>query len=75
MTGEEQTAHGTIRLAIRDARTKRGWTQQQLAAKSGVSRPTIARLEAGQSVSSSTLMKLVAALELHLELVGHGKSR
>lgn len=66
VSGEQQGALETIRQSIRDRRVESGWTQQQLAAKSGVSRPTIARLESGQPVSSSTLAKLAAALGLQL---------
>lgn len=68
MAGEQQNAHEAIRHAIREERTKHGWTQQELAVRSGVSRPTIARLEAGRSVSSTTLIKMVAALGLQVHV-------
>ncbi|WP_424348039.1 helix-turn-helix domain-containing protein [Kocuria sp. CH-021] len=54
--------------AIRAARIKRGWSQTDLAQRSGVSRPTIARLEAGHGVSTSTLLKLATALDLEVDL-------
>ncbi len=57
--------------AIREAREARGWSQQELAAASGVSRPTIARMEAGQGVSTTTLVKLATALRLDIRLEHH----
>lgn len=68
LTAEQQNPHDAIRQAIREGRTKHGWTQQELAIRSGVSRPTIARLEAGQSVSSSTMIKILAALGLQVHV-------
>jgi len=60
----------SIARAVRIARKARGWTQEALASHAGVSRPTIARLEGGRSVSSQSLVKVVTALELRLELHG-----
>jgi len=50
------------------ARAMIGWSQDQLAERSGVSKPTIARLELGRQDSpirgyASTARKLVSALE------------
>ena len=58
----------TINVAqLRAARALLGWSQDQLAEKSGVSKPTIARLELGSSGNiggyASTQAKLRAALE------------
>lgn len=53
---------------IRDARKKRGWSQNELAEHSGVSRPTIARVEANCDVSTGTIGKLAAVLGLRHEL-------
>lgn len=53
---------------IRTARKARGWTQTQLGNRAGVSRPTVARLEGGSSVSSTTLIRIAAALDLRLRL-------
>jgi transcriptional regulator with XRE-family HTH domain len=61
--------------AIRAVRRHRGWTQQQLAERSGVSRPTVTRIEAGQ-VTGMPLGALAAvglALELHVDLVPRWK--
>ncbi len=51
---------------LRAARALLGWSQDQLAAKSGVSKPTIARLELGVGAVggyASTQEKLHRALE------------
>lgn len=49
---------------VREYRKKAGMTQEELAAKSGVSRATIWALEQGKRdvVKSSTLVKLANAL-------------
>ena len=52
----------------RETRISRGWTQNELALRSGVSRPTVARIERGDDISTATLEKLVLALELKIEL-------
>ncbi|MCI6205927.1 MAG: helix-turn-helix domain-containing protein [Corynebacterium glucuronolyticum] len=48
---------------VRRLRTERGWTQEELARYSGVSRPTIARLETGAVVTTKTLQVLCRALD------------
>lgn len=53
---------------IRAARKKRGWSQAELGEKSGLSRPTIARVEANQDVTTATIAKIAQALGLKLEL-------
>lgn len=53
---------------IRDARKKHGWSQAELGEKSGVSRPTIARVEANNDVTTATIAKIAQALGLKLEL-------
>ncbi|MCS6547182.1 helix-turn-helix domain-containing protein [Curtobacterium flaccumfaciens pv. flaccumfaciens] len=53
---------------IRQARLARGWTQADLGEKAGVSRPTIARVEANNEVTTSTISRIAAALGLTLEL-------
>lgn len=55
-------------VQIRDARTARGWTQAQLAEYSDVSRPTVARVETGEDVSTATLSKIAAELGLALKV-------
>lgn len=57
-----------VRLAeaIQQARLRRDWTQTELAEAANVSRPTVARIEAGQQVSLSTLSAVAAALGLRV---------
>lgn len=44
-----------------------GWSQQDLAKEAGCSRPTIARLEAGNTILSVTLIKVIEALNRGVE--------
>ena len=53
---------------IRKARLEHGWSQSALAEKAGVSRPTVARVELGEDVSTATLVKVAAALGLKVML-------
>lgn len=53
---------------IREARKKHGWSQAELGEKSGLSRPTIARVEANNDVTTATIAKIAQALGLKLEL-------
>lgn len=55
---------------IREARNERGWSQTELGEKSGLSRPTIARVESDSDVTTATLAKIAGALGLTLELRG-----
>ncbi len=64
----EELEHVGFGQAIRDARKKRGWSQAELGEKSGVSRPTIARVEANNDVTTATIAKIAQALGLKLEL-------
>lgn len=54
---------------IKEAREERRLTQEELAKKSGVSRPTIVALESGKTedVKISTLQKLAAALDMTVQ--------
>ncbi|MDP9989503.1 transcriptional regulator with XRE-family HTH domain [Arthrobacter oryzae] len=67
MSGAGQVAFGDI---IREARREHGWSQAELGEKSGVSRPTIARVEANHDVTTTTIAKIAQALGLTLELKG-----
>jgi transcriptional regulator with XRE-family HTH domain len=57
-----------IGATIRKERIDRGWSQTVLGEQAGVSRPTIARVEAGSDVSTATLSKIAGALGLKVEL-------
>lgn len=54
---------------IKEAREERRLTQEELAEKSGVSRPTIVALENGKAedVKISTLQKLAAAMDMTVQ--------
>lgn len=67
MTQELSADFGEV---IRDARRTNGWSQSELAERAGVSRPTVARVEANNDVSTSTIAKIAHALGLKLELRG-----
>lgn len=53
-----------IGAKVRSARTTQCWSQGELAERAGLSRPTIARIEAGRDVSTATLAKVAATLGL-----------
>ena len=53
---------------LRLVRQKLGLTQSEVAEKVGVGFLTISRMERGDSVSSSTLMKLLDLYSLHISL-------
>ena len=56
---------------IRAARAARGWSQSVLADEAGVSRPSIARIEAGEDVNTSTLVKVSETLGFELAVVSY----
>ena len=53
-----------LTLRIQELREVKGWSQAELARRSGVPQPTISRLEAGStdSINFPNLEKLAAAL-------------
>lgn len=65
MNEESGASFGDV---IREARKKQGWSQGELGEKSGLSRPTIARVEANNDVTTATIAKIARALGLKLEL-------
>lgn len=60
--------------AVRRARHELGWSQTKLATHAKVSRPTVARVEAGQSVSTGSLAKVVRALGLSLSVTAESQN-
>lgn len=54
---------------VRAARVHHQWSQAELAARAGLSRPTIARIERGDDVSTATLAKVVVSLGLTLTVL------
>lgn len=65
---EKSHAAASVAEAIREARRQRGWSQETLAEHAGLSRPTIARVEAGNDISTATLAKVAEALGLTLKV-------
>jgi len=63
-----------IAQRIRMARNARGWSQEETAARAEVSRPTIARIERGDDVSTATLVKVVSALGLAVMVAEMGQA-
>jgi transcriptional regulator with XRE-family HTH domain len=64
----EDPARALFGEVIREARRKRGWSQEELGRAAGLSRPTIARVESDNDVSTATIGKIAQALGLTLEL-------
>lgn len=59
----------TLALAFLEARTAVGWTQAELAARAGVARATVARIERGEAtLTLATLQRVAAALGQRLEV-------
>ena len=54
-------------MLVQKLRLKRGWSQEQLAAASGLSARTIQRLEAGRPASMETLKSLAAVFEVDFQ--------
>ncbi|MEU5480674.1 helix-turn-helix transcriptional regulator [Streptomyces mirabilis] len=69
MHEESEASLGDV---IREVRKKQGLSQGELGEKSGVSRPTIARVEANNDVTTATIAKVARALGLRLELRDDG---
>lgn len=57
-----------IARRIRTVRHGAGLSQHELAERAGVSRPSVARVEAGEDVSTATLLKVTGALGLAIEV-------
>jgi transcriptional regulator with XRE-family HTH domain len=76
---EEFTVTGWVKLGglVRDARTSQRLSQVELAARAGVSRSWLARVEAGhRGAELEPLLRLLAALDLALTLKqGDGADR
>ncbi|WP_333735021.1 helix-turn-helix domain-containing protein [Leucobacter sp. UCMA 4100] len=68
MAETDSTAMSGIAMQVCVARKDLGWSQGLLAAKAGVSRPSVARVEASDAVSTDTLSKISEVLGLKLTL-------
>jgi HTH-type transcriptional regulator/antitoxin HipB len=52
-------------MRVREARRAQGWTQEELAARSGLAVVQISRIERGvREVRLTTILRLLAALDL-----------
>lgn len=75
MTGQETLSAATFGLAVRQARTNRGWSQTELAEASQIDRSYMSCLERGER--NPTLLvqiKIASALKLPLStLVRRGE--
>jgi putative transcriptional regulator len=65
-TGEERAWLKALGMAIRLGRARRGWSQANLAERSGISRPTISYIERGYVASPVTCRRLAQALGMTL---------
>ncbi|MGO8749094.1 MAG: helix-turn-helix transcriptional regulator [Thermoguttaceae bacterium] len=53
---------------VRTCRTARGWSQDELATRAGISRARVSAIETGRSVPSTVAaLALAAALDCHVE--------
>lgn len=66
--GARDRLGGRVGAQIAHARREQGWTQIQLAEVAGVSRPTVARIEAGQQVGLAILVKVAEVLGLQVQV-------
>lgn len=60
-----------MQYGIKEARKRRGWSQELLASMSGVSRATISGLESGRKTiaTTETIRKLAKALDENIESI------
>lgn len=56
---------------IKKAREAADWSQHELADRAGVSRPSVARVEAAGDVNTATLRKIAQVLGLALRVDTH----
>jgi ribosome-binding protein aMBF1 (putative translation factor) len=60
VTGMNADATGTLAMNLRQLREARQWSQEELAARSGVALATIAKLEAGAIRPQPTVLRRLA---------------
>ena len=62
--------------AVRLLRQRRGWTQRELAARSGVSDSTLSRLERGHpdELSVAAIRRVASAIDLRVDLIGRWRA-
>lgn len=65
---DQKAAMIEIATRIHDARIAAGWSQNELADRARVSRPSVVRVERGDDVNTATLGKIAEVLGLSLGL-------
>lgn len=67
----DPTALAPIHIRVQELREAKGWSQAELARRSGVPQPTISRIEAGESgsISLGNLERLAEALGVNAALL------
>lgn len=74
MSQDDLTPSQSIGRRIREERYRQGLTQEQLAMISNVATRSLHRIEAGEArVRFDVLMRILAALGLHIELRKRGE--
>ena len=68
-TGPKELAPASLGLAIRERRKAARMTQEVTASLCGISKKTLIKIEKGGDVYLSTLLQVMKALGLHLQLV------
>lgn len=67
---ETETAYRNLISQLTDARIQKGWTQYELAKRSGVSHTTISRIEALEyQPLLETLLKIADALGYYVKII------
>jgi transcriptional regulator with XRE-family HTH domain len=67
-TSDDAVLAYAVAQRIRFERTRRRWTQEELASRTGIARPNVARLERGIHLPAmATLRRVAAALSLDLD--------
>lgn len=63
----------TIAIRLKAARSRKGWTQGQLAAAAGVSQGTIGNIESGKRQAKASLIPIAEALGVHYKWLAEGE--
>ncbi|PIR62061.1 MAG: hypothetical protein COY81_04485 [Candidatus Pacebacteria bacterium CG_4_10_14_0_8_um_filter_43_12] len=66
---EEEINYYDLLTSFKEAREKRGITQEELATKANVNRTTLSKIESGlRNATIETLSKLASAMDMQLEV-------